>query len=138
MYPGRISSIFLRASAVRFAWAIKPTIRWPLSNQEKDGASVSRLNAKNVETKVAVNGAREFSIRILVRLRRRAVETSASCAPIRSQRFNRLVEDHRRRRGDTCIFRGLGSGNWDHCGDRYPYVPGEAILARPRAARGHA
>src|SRR5688500_9172464 len=62
MLTGRIFSISLRASAVRWAWAIKPTIRWPLSYQEKTDVSVSRLNTKNVETKVAVNGAREVGI----------------------------------------------------------------------------
>src|SRR4030095_10444129 len=63
MFPGRISATPLRAAAVRFAWAIKPTIRWPLSNQEKDGVTVSRLNAKNVATNVAVNGASEIGVK---------------------------------------------------------------------------
>src|SRR5215475_5729437 len=63
MFPGRISSIRLCASAVRFASAIKPTIRWPLSYQAKDGVNVSRLNSKNTEAKVAVKGSGESSIR---------------------------------------------------------------------------
>src|SRR5437870_12596162 len=62
MLPGSIFSISLRASGVRFAWAIKPTIRWPLSYHERAEVSASRLNTKNVERKVAVNGASEFGI----------------------------------------------------------------------------
>src|SRR4030095_2722036 len=62
MLPGSIFSISLRASAVRFAWAIKPTIRWPLSYQAQAGARVSKWNTKNVERKVAVNGASEVGI----------------------------------------------------------------------------
>src|SRR5437867_10282220 len=59
---GSILSNPLRAVGVRFAWAIKPTIRWPLSYHERAEVSASRLNAKNVERKVAVNGASEFGI----------------------------------------------------------------------------
>src|SRR6266536_2266304 len=62
MLPGSIFSISLRASAVIFAWAIKPTIRWPLSYQAKADARASRLNTKNVERKVAINGASEVGI----------------------------------------------------------------------------
>jgi hypothetical protein len=78
MLRGRISSISLRASAVRFAWAIKPTTRWPLSNQAKDGTSVSRLNAKKVETKVAVSETRKNGIAKFVRGQKQVVETGAS------------------------------------------------------------
>jgi hypothetical protein len=38
-----------------------------LSYQEKDEASVSRLNTKKVETNATVSGTREVGIKILVR-----------------------------------------------------------------------
>jgi hypothetical protein len=64
---GNILSISFRASAVRFASAIKATIRWPLSSHAKDGATVSKWNVKNVETKIAVNRIREAGIKIVLR-----------------------------------------------------------------------
>src|SRR5439155_9707285 len=78
MLPGSIFSISLRASAVRFAWAIKPTIRWPLSYHERAEVSVSRLNTKKVDRKVALNGAGEVGIIKLVCWRRSLVENGAS------------------------------------------------------------
>ena len=66
MYLRKYFSTSLRASAVRFAWAIRPTIRWPLSNHEKADEAVSR-KTKNVERKVAVSEANEGSITKLVR-----------------------------------------------------------------------
>src|SRR5262245_28647958 len=60
---GRIASIPLRASAVRLAWAIKATIRWPLSYQAKEGVNVRRLNRKNTEAKVAVKESGEIGIK---------------------------------------------------------------------------
>src|SRR5438094_2840574 len=78
MLPGSIFSISLRASAVRLAWAIKPTIRWPLSYHERAEVSVSRLNTKKVDRKVALNGAGEVGIIKLVRWRRSLVENGTS------------------------------------------------------------
>src|SRR4030095_15917981 len=84
----RISSIVLRASAVRLASAIKPTIRWPLSYQEKHVATVNRLNTKNVETKVAIKGAGEIDMELLYADEDR-LSIGASCGPAKSRPFNR-------------------------------------------------
>src|SRR5438093_10499575 len=78
MLSGSIFSISLRASAVSLAWAIKPTIRWPLSYHERAEVSVSRLNTKKVDRKVALNGAGEVGIINLVRWRRSLVENGTS------------------------------------------------------------
>src|SRR5215510_139795 len=81
MFPGRISSIRLRASAVRFASAIKATIRWPLSYQAKDGVNVSRLNSKNTEAKVVVKESGEIGIRKCCTLRKRYCRDPGCHAP---------------------------------------------------------
>src|SRR5262245_57394454 len=89
MFPGRISSIVLRASAVRLASAIKPTIRWPLSYQEKHVATVNRLNTKNVETKVAIKGAGEIDMELLYADEDRLSRSAHHCGPAKSRSFNR-------------------------------------------------
>src|SRR4030095_8231563 len=85
----RISSIVLRASAVRLASAIKPTIRWPLSYQEKHVATVNRLNTKNVETKVAIKGAGEIDMELLYADEDRLSRSAHHCGPAKSRTFNR-------------------------------------------------
>ena len=53
--PDKISAISLRAWALRFRWAIKATIRWPLSYHERADIGASRWNKRNVEGKVTLS-----------------------------------------------------------------------------------